>query len=139
MSDFSHADWQAKARKLGLSLALITRILLLMSLTWIMGLTRPLFTVPLVNQEEGSAARDLEAPPVRKVHVVPATVAANEGRVKKGRVKFQKEKTHVEVSLSGISVLLVEDDVDARNLIHQLLELRGAKVTSAASAAAVRV
>ncbi len=41
---------QKKARQLGLSLALITRILLLMSLTWIMGLTKPLFTMPVMNQ-----------------------------------------------------------------------------------------
>jgi len=34
-----------KARRLGLSLALIMRILLLFSLTWVMGLTRPLLTV----------------------------------------------------------------------------------------------
>src|SRR3954469_1205484 len=32
-----------KARKLGLSLALITRILLLLGISWIVGLTRPLF------------------------------------------------------------------------------------------------
>lgn len=44
------ADQQEKARKLGLSLALITRILLLLSLTWIMGLTAPLFTLPVMNQ-----------------------------------------------------------------------------------------
>ena len=31
--------------------------------------------------------------------------------------------------------MLVEDDVDARHLIHRLLELRGAQVTSTASAA----
>ena len=42
-------EQQAKARKLGLTLALVTRILLLMSLTWIMGLTKPLFTMPVVN------------------------------------------------------------------------------------------
>ena len=48
---------QAKARQLGLSLALITRVLLLMSLTWIMGLTRPLFTLPVLNQEV--SGRDL--------------------------------------------------------------------------------
>jgi predicted tellurium resistance membrane protein TerC len=48
---------QAKARKLGLSLALITRILLLMSLTWIMGLTKPLFTLPIMNQ--AISGRDL--------------------------------------------------------------------------------
>ena len=39
------ADQQKKARLIGLSLAMIMRILLLLSLTWVMGLTRPLFTV----------------------------------------------------------------------------------------------
>ncbi|MCB0749846.1 MAG: TerC family protein, partial [Ignavibacteriae bacterium] len=34
-----------KGRILGLSLAMITRILLLLSLTWIMKLTSPLFTI----------------------------------------------------------------------------------------------
>ncbi len=50
-------DQQAKARKLGLMLALVTRILLLLSLTWIMGLTKPMFTMPLVNV--GVSGRDL--------------------------------------------------------------------------------
>jgi predicted tellurium resistance membrane protein TerC len=36
---------QARARGMGLGLAMITRILLLLSLTWIMGLTAPLFAV----------------------------------------------------------------------------------------------
>jgi predicted tellurium resistance membrane protein TerC len=36
---------QARARNVGLALAMITRILLLMSLTWIMRLTAPLFAV----------------------------------------------------------------------------------------------
>jgi predicted tellurium resistance membrane protein TerC len=36
---------QNKARQVGLSLALITRILLLLSITWIMGLQRTLFTL----------------------------------------------------------------------------------------------
>ena len=35
---------QPKAYRLGLGLALISRILLLLSLSWVMGLTRPLFT-----------------------------------------------------------------------------------------------
>ena len=51
------AAQQEKARKLGLSLALITRILLLTSLSWIMGLTRPLFALPLLNRE--ISGRDL--------------------------------------------------------------------------------
>ncbi len=36
---------QAKARKLGLSLALITRVLLLLGISWVAGLTAPLFKV----------------------------------------------------------------------------------------------
>jgi len=44
-----------KARRLGLSLALITRILLLLSITWIMGLKRELFSV----FGHGFAGRDL--------------------------------------------------------------------------------
>jgi predicted tellurium resistance membrane protein TerC len=36
---------RARARKLGLSLAMIIRILLLLSITWVMGLTAPLFSV----------------------------------------------------------------------------------------------
>ncbi|MEF3192744.1 MAG: TerC family protein, partial [Halothiobacillaceae bacterium] len=39
------AQLRAKARFLGLALAMITRILLLLSLAWIMRLTEPLFTV----------------------------------------------------------------------------------------------
>jgi predicted tellurium resistance membrane protein TerC len=36
---------RARARRVGLSLAMIIRILLLLSITWVMGLTTPLFTV----------------------------------------------------------------------------------------------
>lgn len=36
---------QANARRVGLVLAMLMRVLLLLSLTWIMGLTRPLFTL----------------------------------------------------------------------------------------------
>src|SRR6476660_269117 len=38
-------ETQAKARYLGLSLALVMRVILLFSLTWVMGLTAPLFSV----------------------------------------------------------------------------------------------
>jgi predicted tellurium resistance membrane protein TerC len=39
------ANQQKKARTIGLGLAMLMRILLLLSLTWIMGLTRPLFAI----------------------------------------------------------------------------------------------
>jgi predicted tellurium resistance membrane protein TerC len=50
-------DQQKKARQLGLSLALVTRVLLLLSLTWLMGMTRPLFTLPVLDH--GLSGRDL--------------------------------------------------------------------------------
>jgi predicted tellurium resistance membrane protein TerC len=48
-------DQREKARKLGLGLAMLTRILLLLSLSWIIKLTAPLFTV--IGQE--ISGRDL--------------------------------------------------------------------------------
>ena len=39
------AHQQARARTIGLSLALVTRLILLASLSWVIGLTAPLFTV----------------------------------------------------------------------------------------------
>ena len=39
------AHQQKKARFIGLSLAMLMRILLLLSITWVMGLTRPLLTI----------------------------------------------------------------------------------------------
>ena len=39
------ANQQKKARMIGLGMAMLMRILLLLSLTWIMGLTRPLFAI----------------------------------------------------------------------------------------------
>ena len=38
-------EQRAKARKLGLGLAMVMRILLLLSITWVVRLTDPLFTV----------------------------------------------------------------------------------------------
>jgi predicted tellurium resistance membrane protein TerC len=50
-------EQQAKARKWGLLLALITRILLLCSINWLMGLTAPLFQLPVLHR--GISGRDL--------------------------------------------------------------------------------
>ena len=49
------AEQQARARYIGLGLALVIRIILLFSLTWVIGLIAPLFTV--LNQE--ISGRDL--------------------------------------------------------------------------------
>ncbi len=44
---------QALARRLGLGMALVMRILLLLSLSWVIGLTAPLFTA--LGQESPGA------------------------------------------------------------------------------------
>ncbi|MCS6993929.1 MAG: TerC family protein [Anaerolineales bacterium] len=48
---------RAKARQMGLGLALVTRILLLLSLSWIIKLEEPLFTLPVLHI--GISGRDL--------------------------------------------------------------------------------
>jgi predicted tellurium resistance membrane protein TerC len=50
------ARQQPRAYRVGLGLAMIMRILLLFSLSWMMGLTEPLFTLPLAGELSG---RDL--------------------------------------------------------------------------------
>ena len=51
------ADQQPKARKVGLAAALITRILLLLSLSWMVRLTAPLFDLPIPGL--GEEAREV--------------------------------------------------------------------------------
>jgi predicted tellurium resistance membrane protein TerC len=48
-------EQQAKARRVGLGLAMLMRILLLLSLSWLVGLTKPLFTL----FDTGISGRDL--------------------------------------------------------------------------------
>ena len=49
------ADQQDRARKVGLGLAMLMRILLLLSLSWVIGLTEPLFDI----LDKGFSGRDL--------------------------------------------------------------------------------
>ncbi len=51
------AEQRARARRVGLGLAMFLRVALLFSLSWIIGLTAPLFTVPIMNWEV--SGRDL--------------------------------------------------------------------------------
>lgn len=54
-------DQQGKARNIGLTLALIFRILLLMGISWIVGLKTPLFhlNLPFLESDFGVTGRDL--------------------------------------------------------------------------------
>lgn len=59
LSDRLPAEQRANARNIGLGLALVTRILLLLSISWLIGLTAPLFTLPIpdpAHPETGNLA-----------------------------------------------------------------------------------
>lgn len=70
----------------------------------------------------------------------PETSSATTGSMKAKSARRKSEPKPREpkgenARLNGISVLVVEDDEDARGLIHKVLELSGARVTSTSSAA----
>lgn len=52
-------EQQGFARNLGLGLAMLMRILLLLTLSWMMSVTEPLFTLSLPGWEHGVALRDV--------------------------------------------------------------------------------
>lgn len=94
-------EQQARARKLGLSLALITRILLLLSLTWVMSLTKPLFTLPILQQE--ISGRDLVLLIGglfliwKSVHEVHEKLEDDDGHLTSGRTKITFAGTIVQI------------------------------------------
>jgi len=53
------AHQQKKARKVGLALALITRILLLLGISWVMGLNKPFWTGKLLSFDLSVAGKDI--------------------------------------------------------------------------------
>lgn len=83
-----------KARILGLSLAMITRILLLLSLAWIMGLTKPLFSV-MGNEISG---RDLVLILGGLFLLIKSTTEIHSGVIG----ETHEERANVSASFSGV-------------------------------------
>ena len=54
VSDKLPADTQPKARRIGLLIAMFFRIILLLTITWIIKLTDPLFTLNFIKEKDGS-------------------------------------------------------------------------------------
>jgi predicted tellurium resistance membrane protein TerC len=99
-------EQQKKARNLGLMLALVTRVLLLMSLTWIMGLTAPLFTLPVLKEE--ISGRDLVLllgglfliwKSVKEVH---EKLEAEDGHLTKGKARVSFTAVIIQILLLDI-------------------------------------
>jgi PAS domain S-box-containing protein len=94
------------------------------------------FTVelPLLTADEGALVTGVVGMMSGdRERVVVALPSSASGPRKYSKLKSGNSKA--EVSLKGVSVLLVEDDIDARMLIQRFLEMRGAEVRSASSAA----
>lgn len=72
-------DQQARARSLGLGVALVTRIVLLLGLKWILGLTQPLFHLSSVLPDAwfDPAALPGAAPPSESAAAVHAGIEVN--------------------------------------------------------------
>ena len=94
------------------------------------------FTVelPMVKFDKDSNGSHAVATTSLERQIVTIGGASGDGRSKNDNTKSSR-RPNADVSLQGIRVLLVEDDTDARALIHRMLELRGARVTSTGSAA----
>ena len=83
-------EQQGKARQIGLMLALITRIALLCSISWLMRLTAPLFTLPLIDH--GLSGRDFILGLgglfliAKSVHEIHGKLEGGDGEATAGRV-----------------------------------------------------
>ena len=77
------ADQQAKARNIGLMIALLFRVGLLLSISWIIGLTAPIFTLPLESVFADMGVHDAAAAAV-------AARTAQRGRVDLGHHRRQR-------------------------------------------------
>ena len=53
VSDRLDPAQQKRARNIGLMLAMVFRVMLLLTITWIMKLTNPLFTIPFIEDDKG--------------------------------------------------------------------------------------
>jgi len=98
-------DERAKARKLGLAAAMLTRILLLLSITWLAKLTTPLFTVSFLHHSV--SGRDLVLGLgglfliAKSVHEIHDKLEGEEGRV----------SSRVPASFAGVIVQIMLLDV----------------------------
>ena len=98
-------EQQGKARQIGLMIALITRIALLCSISWLMRLTAPLFTLPVIDH--GLSGRDLILGIgglfliAKSVHEIHGKLEGEDGESTVGRV----------ASFSGVIVQIVLLDI----------------------------
>jgi predicted tellurium resistance membrane protein TerC len=112
---------QARARNLGLTLAMITRLLLLFSLTWIMRLTTPLFDIA----GHGVSGRDLILLVGgifliwKSVHEIHQRLEGESGVARKARAAASMGQVLVQIALLDI-VFSLDSVITAVGMANQL-------------------
>ncbi len=99
----------------------------------------PLARVPLESSEEArSTSPDGDPAATKATQPVMSNGLARSSQKPSGKTSSRTATRNSKLEaarLKGVRILVVEDDPDARSLIHTFLELAGAKVTSVESAA----
>ena len=88
-------------------------------------------TVAAESEGEGKGARFSVRLPVRQVHDQPVATGAAHGTA---AAHLEAVAPLEPVSLSGLRILVVDDDADARELVRMMLATHGAEVIAATSA-----
>jgi len=126
------AEQQPRARYIGLSMALIMRVLLLFSLSWVMGLTAPLFTLPVVNHPV--SGRDLILIIgglfliAKSTHEIHGSLEGEEGHASK-KVYASFASVIVQISLLDI-VFSLDSVITAIGMVEEVSIMIAAVVVS---------
>lgn len=125
-------EQQPKARFIGLSMALIMRVLLLFSLSWVMTLTNPLFTLPIVNHPV--SGRDLILIIgglfliAKSTHEIHGSLEGEEGHASK-KVYASFASVIVQITLLDI-VFSLDSVITAIGMVEQVAIMIAAVVVS---------
>lgn len=125
-------EQQPRARFIGLSMALVMRVILLFSLSWVMGLTAPLFSLPILNQ--GVSGRDLILILgglfliAKSTHEIHGSLEGEEGHASK---KVYASFTSVIIQITLLDIVFSLDSViTAIGMVEQVSIMIAAVVVS---------
>ncbi len=125
-------EQQPKARFIGLSMALLMRVILLFSLSWVMTLTAPLFTLPIVNHPV--SGRDLILILgglfliAKSTHEIHGSLEGEEGHASK-KVYASFASVIVQITLLDI-VFSLDSVITAIGMVDQVAIMIAAVVVS---------
>lgn len=125
-------EQQPKARFIGLSMALVMRVILLFSLSWVMTLTEPLFTLPIVDH--AVSGRDLILIIgglfliAKSTHEIHGSLEGEEGHASK---KVYASFTNVIIQITILDIVFSLDSViTAIGMVDQVAIMIAAVVVS---------